>query len=80
MSAIEENDSKDRSRFYHRVFDTYQSFMFIASTGLIVFVRILSNILIDSNTYPEYATAFLYTPVLIVDVLMMCLNQFLSSV
>ena len=80
MSAIEENDSKDRSRFYHRVFDTYQSFMFIASAGLIVFVRILSNILIDSNTYPEYATAFLYTPVLIVGVLMMCFNQFLSSV
>ena len=25
MSAIEENDSKDRSRFYHRVFDAYQS-------------------------------------------------------
>ena len=66
--------------FYHRVFDTYQSFMFIASAGLIVFVRILSNILIDSNTYPEYATAFLYTPVLIVGVLMMCFNQFLSSV
>lgn len=80
MSAIEENDSKDRSRFYHRVFDAYQSFMFIASAGLIVFVRILSNILIDSNTYPEYATAFLYTPVLIVGVLMMCFNQFLSSV
>ena len=36
--------------------------MFIASAGLIVFVRILSNILIDSNTYPEYATAFTYTP------------------
>ncbi|MFR0951176.1 MAG: lipopolysaccharide biosynthesis protein, partial [Ruminococcus callidus] len=52
----------------------------IASAGLIVFVRILSNILIDSNTYPEYATAFLYTPVLIVGVLMMCFNQFLSSV
>ena len=80
MSAIEENDSKDRSRFYHRVFDAYQSFMFIASAGLIVFVRILSNILIDSNTYPEYATAFTYTPVLIVGVLMMCFNQFLSSV
>jgi O-antigen/teichoic acid export membrane protein len=80
MSAIEENDSKDRSRFYHRVFDAYQSFMFIASAGLIVFVQILSAILIDSGTYPEYATAYQYTPVLIVSVLMMCFNQFLSSV
>lgn len=80
MSAIEENSSRDRSRFYHRVFDAYQSFMFIAGAGLIVFVRILSNILINSNTYPEYATAYQYTPVLIVGVLMMCFNQFLSSV
>lgn len=80
MSAIEENDSKDRGRFYHRVFDAYQSFMFIASAALIVFVRILSDILINSDVYPEYATAFRYTPVLIVGVLMMCFNQFLSSV
>lgn len=80
MSAIEENNSRDRSQFYHRVFDAYQSFMFMASAFLIVFVRILSNILIDSSTYPEYATAFRYTPVLIVGVLMMCFNQFLSSI
>lgn len=80
MSAIEENNSKDRSHFYRRIFDAYQSFMFIASAFLIVFVRILSDILINSDTYPEYATAFRYTPVLIVGVLMMCFNQFLSSV
>lgn len=80
MSAIEENDSKDRSRFYQKIFDAYQSFMFMASAFLIVFVRILSNILINSNIYPEYATAFRYTPVLIIGVLMMCFNQFLSSV
>ncbi|MGN1404078.1 MAG: lipopolysaccharide biosynthesis protein [Ruminococcus sp.] len=80
MSAIEENDSRDRSRFYHQVFDAYQSFMFIASAGLIVFVQVLSNILINSDTYPEYATAYQYTPVLIVGVLMMCFNQFLSSI
>lgn len=80
MSAIEENDSQDRSRFYHRVYDAYQSFMFIASAFLIVFLRVLSNILIDSSTYPEYATAYQYTPVLVLAVLIMCFNQFLSSV
>ncbi len=80
MSAIEENNSKDRSRFYHRVFEAYQSFMFIASAALIVFVKPLSNILINSSVYSEYAAAYRYTPVLIVAVLMMCFNQFLSSV
>lgn len=80
MSAIEENNSKDRSHFYQRIFEAYQSFLFIASAFLIVFVQLLSKILIDSSTYPEYASAYRYTPVLIVGVLMMCFNQFLSSV
>lgn len=80
MSAIEEVGSRDRGRFYQRVFEAYQSFMFIAAVFLIVFVRVLSDILINSQNYPEYATAFRYTPVLIVAVTMMCFNQFLSSV
>ncbi|MCC8110447.1 MAG: polysaccharide biosynthesis C-terminal domain-containing protein [Ruminococcus sp.] len=80
MSAIEEVDSKDRGRFYQKIFDTYQSFMFIAGAFLIVFVQILSNILIDSSFYAEYSQAYRYTPVLIVGVTMMCFNQFLSSV
>lgn len=62
MSAIEENNSKDRNHFYTKVFDTFQSSMFIASSVIIVFVRVFSDILIDSTTYPEYATAFRYTP------------------
>ncbi len=80
MSAIMENDSKDRGRFYQRIFDAYASFMFIASAAMIVFVKPLSALLIDTSQFPEYGTAYLYTPVLVAAVLMMCLNQFFSSV
>lgn len=80
MSAIMENDSRDRSRFYQKIFDAYASFMFIASAAMIVFVRPLSAILIDTSQFPEYGTAYLYTPVLVVAVMMMCMNQFFSSV
>lgn len=80
MSAIMENDSEDRGRFYERVFDAYTSFLFIAGTGMIVFVKPLSAILIDTSNFAEYGTAYLYTPVLVVAVIMMCLNQFFSSV
>ncbi len=80
MSAIMENDSKDKGKFYQRIFEAYTSFLFIAGTAMIVFVKPLSAILIDTNTYPEYGDAYLYTPVLIVAVIMMCLNQFFSSV
>lgn len=80
MSAILENDSADRGRFYQRIYDAYTSFLFIAGAGLIVFVKPLSAILIDTKTFPEYGDAYLYTPVLIVAVIMMCLNMFFSSV
>ncbi|MDE6019435.1 MAG: polysaccharide biosynthesis C-terminal domain-containing protein [Ruminococcus sp.] len=80
MSAILENDSKDRGRFYQMVFDAYTSFLFIAGAAMIVFVRPLSDLLIDTSSFPEYGTAYLYTPILISAVIMMCLNQFFSSI
>lgn len=80
MSAIIENDSKDRGHFYKQIFDAYSSFLFIAGAGIIVFVQPISAILIDTSTFPEYGQAYLYTPVLVVAVIMMCFNQFFSSV
>lgn len=80
MSAIMENDSKSRGNFYKQVFSAYQSFLFITGAVLIIFVRPFSNLLIDSTTYPEYAEAYRYTPIIILSVLMMCMNQFFSSI
>lgn len=80
MSAILENESSNRSHFYKQVFSAYQSFLVLACTALIVFVRPLSDLLIDSSTYTEYATAYRYTPILVIAVLMMCMNQFFSSI
>ncbi len=80
MSAIMENKSADKGRFYQQIFSAYQSMMFIASGFLIVFVRLLSDIIIDTKTFDGYNTAYIYTPVLVIAVLMMCFNQFLSSI
>ncbi len=80
MSAITENNSKDRSKFYYRIFSAYQSMMFLAAAFMIALVRPLSAILIDSSKDPAYAMAYQYTPVLIIAVLMMSFNQFLSSI
>ncbi len=80
MSAITENGSKDRSKFYQQIFSAYQSIMFVAAAFMIALVQPLSAILIDASVHPEYATAYLYTPVLIISVLMMSFNQFLSSI
>lgn len=80
MSAISEYGSKGIGKFYERVFNAYQSVMFIASAGIIVLVEPLSAMILNYNNHPEYALAVNYTPVLILSVLMMCFNMFLSSI
>lgn len=80
MSAITENKSKDKSEFYYRIFSSYQAFMFLCAAFLIALVKPLSGLLISTAEHPEYARCFLYTPVLVISVLMMSFNQFLSSI
>ena len=80
MSAITENNKKGRSRFYARVYDAYTSMLFLAAGFIIALDIPFSRFLIPTNKDPAYAMAYTYTPVLVIAVLMMCFNQFLSSV
>jgi O-antigen/teichoic acid export membrane protein len=80
MSAITENESDDRNIFYEKVYSSYQSIMFITAAVLIGGVQIITPIFINTGTYSEYSEVYLYTPILVVAVLFMCFNQFLSSI
>lgn len=80
MSAITENDSADRNKFYEKVYGTYEAFLFIASAGLLLLIKPVTGFFVVSSTYKEYADVYLYTPILVVAVLYMCLNQFLGSI
>lgn len=80
MSAITENNAKDKSLFYYRIYTAYQAFMFLCAAFLIAFVKPISSVLIDTVTKPDYVLAYTYTPVLVIAVLMMSFNQFLSSI
>ena len=80
MSAIAENDSETKSKFYEQVYDAYQALLTLAAGGIIAFDALFSSYLINTDKYPEYDHAFLYTPVLIIAVMMMCLNQFFASI
>ena len=80
MSAITEYGSKDIGKFYQKVYSAYQSVMFIASAFLILLVKPISAILLNYDNHPEYREAVNYTPVLVMSVLMMCFNLFLSSI
>lgn len=80
ISAITENDSAGRNEFYEKVYSAYESVLFIGSAGLILLIKPISAILINYNTYPEYSTAYLYAPVLIIAAVFTCLDQFLSGI
>ncbi|MBR3282670.1 MAG: polysaccharide biosynthesis C-terminal domain-containing protein [Ruminococcus sp.] len=80
MSAIMENDSEDRSNFYEKVYGAYESLLFIASAFLIAGVQIVTPLFVSTKNFSEYGDVYKYTPVLVVAVLFMCLDQFLSSI
>lgn len=80
MSAIAENDSRDRSRFYTTVYEAYQAMLVLAAGAIIALDRPLSAILIKTSKDAAYERAYLYTPLLVIAVLLMCYDQFLSSI
>lgn len=80
MSAITENGSKDVNRFYARVYRAYEAILFIASAGLLMLIKPVSNFFTNTSNYAEYGTIYIYTPILIVAVVFMSLNQFLGGI
>lgn len=80
MSAIMENNSKDRSHFYEKVYHAYEALLFISSAMLIAGVQIVTPIFVTAKNFGEYSSVYIYTPVLVIAALFMCLDQFLSSI
>lgn len=80
MSAITENESADRGKFYEKVYSAYEAVLFIASAGLLLFIKPVTAIFIDTSRYAGYGDVYIYTPLLVPAVLFSCLNQFLGSI
>ena len=80
MSAIMENDSEDRNRFYSKVYEAYEAILFVGSAALILFIKPVSAILINYSQYPEYRNSYLYTPLLIAAAVFTCMNLFLAGI
>lgn len=80
MSAILENDSSDRDRFYANVYSAYESLLFAGSACLLLAVKPVSALLINYSVYPEYRTAWTYTPLLIAAAVYTCFDLFLAGI
>lgn len=80
MSAINENKSADRNKFYERVYSAYESMLFIAAAGLIMISKPVTDFIVSDKNYGGYSIAYIYTPVLIMAAVFTALNQFLGGI
>jgi len=75
MSAISEYGKNER-RFYSRVFSVYQTVVFISGGALILFVKPIISVWLNSAFY----SAWEYVPFLVLSIVFSCFAGFYSSI
>lgn len=76
MSAFTEEKS-GRDRFFSNVYNTYQSLIFIAASGLILCTKLIASILLRGE---KYADAWKFIPFLVIATAFSCLVSQLGSI
>lgn len=76
LSVLGEKSKLEQQRFFSKVFSMYQSVMFLAASGLIVFAKVITKILVSDAFYESWK----YIPVLIIATVFSCLVTFLGSI
>ena len=76
MSAITENDSDSRDRFYENVFDFNQSLLYILAGGCMLIIQPLTHLMIGR----EFQECVRYSPILIYSTIFSCFTTFMGSI
>ncbi len=76
MSLIEENNQGSVSKFLTKIFESYKAVLFIAGSGIILFVKVITGILIRNDFY----VAWKYTTLLVVATVCMSMVNFISVI
>jgi O-antigen/teichoic acid export membrane protein len=76
ISSVNEYRKKDGAGFFSKVFSVYGSLVFLASSVIIAFTQVITNILVSSDFY----SAWEYMPVLVLATVFSCFAAFLSSI
>ncbi|MBR5485765.1 MAG: oligosaccharide flippase family protein [Oscillospiraceae bacterium] len=76
ISAVSETDRYERERFFTKVFGVYQSIVFLTSSGLIAFCKLITMILVSEAFYPSWQ----YIPFLVMSTAFSCFVTFLGTV
>ena len=75
MSAVTD-ESGARANFFTRVFLFYQSLICTAASGLILFSKVITSILVSDSFYSSWQ----YIPLLLISTVFSCMSTFLGSV
>ena len=75
MSAVSDTSSK-RSSFFTHVFLCYQALICTAASGLILFSKVITKILVSDAFYPSWK----FIPFLLLSTVFSCMSTFLGSV
>ncbi len=78
MSAFTE-DGPGRTRFFSNVFNAYQALIFSAASGLILFSKLITSILVLGSSNPFYES-WQYIPFLLLATCFSCFVTFLGSI
>ena len=75
LSAIEEFDSKNKSKFYSEVFNYFSMFMFLGTSAILVVIKIA----MDFAVAPEFYNSWRYVPFLLLGVVFSSFSSFLGT-
>lgn len=76
MSAISENESEERNRFYSNVFDVNQSVLYIIAAGIIMVIRPLTYVWMGEDAM----SSILYSPGLVFSTVFICFTTFMGTI
>ena len=76
MSAVTEENKLSREKFFSKVFNVYQSVLFLSASGIILFSKVVTKILVSDAFYLSWK----YIPFLVMATTFSCLVTFLGSV
>lgn len=76
ISAVEENESNTRNKFYSNIFSSFQGAIFIVATFIIAFSKFITFILLDKSYYASWE----YIPFLVLSTVFSCFVVFLGNI
>ncbi len=76
ISFLTENSPLERQKFFGRIFNMYQSLIFVCSTLMMLFTKVITTILVSDSFYESWR----YMPTLIIAMALSCFVSFIGTI